>query len=157
MARVLAIDYGGRRLGVAVGDDTIGVATGLCGFEFRGRKELNRILKELVEEQQPEIFIVGYPLRMDGTPGEQCEAVDNFVNLLRGWFGVRVILWDERLTSSEAVRIQRKAGRSDRQVRREGLVDRAAATLLLQSWLDSPDKSGIQRDSKIPPEGDIIG
>lgn len=142
-AKVVALDYGQRRMGVAVGDEEIGVAAGLATIEFSGWKQLHRQLQDLVAEQQPEQFLVGYPLNMDGTRGEQCEAVENFTRRLKGWFARPIILWDERLTTAQAGRIQREAGVTDRRARARGLVDRAAAVLLLQSWLDSADRSGI--------------
>ncbi len=149
MSRVIALDYGERRLGVAVGDTDIGVASGLPTIVHTGRKDLRRQLEAVVEEQTPELIVVGYPLLMDGSRGERCEAVDAFARYLTGWFGLQLVLRDERLTSVEAERIRKEAGRSERDAREEGLVDRAAAILLLQNWFDSSDRSGI--DPGTPP------
>lgn len=143
MARIVAIDYGERRIGLAAGDDSVGVATGLQTLTIGGRKDLHVKLAELVRGQEPELFVVGYPLNMDGSRGEMCEAVDTFTDRLKGWFGLPVVLWDERLSSAEAERVRREAGTSSKEARNKGLVDRAAAVLILQSWFDSTDRSGI--------------
>lgn len=145
-AKVMAFDYGERRVGVAVGDADVGVATGLPTIRFSGRRDLHSRLRDLVGDHQPEQFVVGYPLNMDGTPGDRCEAVEGFAGRLKGWFGRPVALWDERLTSAQAERIQRQAGVTDLRARDKGLVDRASAVLILQSWLDSPDRTGIEPD-----------
>ena len=143
MSRVIALDYGERRLGVALGDTDIGVATGLPTIIHEGRKDLRRQLGDVVEAYAPELIVVGYPLHMDGSRGERCEAVDAFTRYLTGWFGLPFVLRDERLTSVEAGRIRIEAGRSEKEARDEGLVDRAAAILLLQNWFDSSDRSGL--------------
>jgi putative Holliday junction resolvase len=153
MARVLGIDHGERRLGLAAGDTDIGVATGLPTITWNGKKDLRSRLLAVIEEQEPELVIVGYPLLMDGTRGERCEAVDAFVRLLTGWSGLPVVRTDERLTSVEAERIGMEAGRSERQTRAGGLVDRAAAVLLLQNWFDSTDRTGIDPGA-IPAAGE---
>ena len=143
MPRVLGIDHGERRLGLAVGTTDIGVATGLPTITWSGKKDLRGRLMTVIEEQEPELLVVGYPLLMDGTRGERCEAVDAFVRLLTGWFGLPVALRDERLTSAEANRVRMEAGRTEKEARAGGMVDRAAAVLLLQNWFDSADRSGL--------------
>ena len=156
MAQVLAIDHGERRLGLAVGDTEVGVATGLPTVTWQGRKDLRRQLSEVVADHEPEHLIVGYPLLMDGTRGERCEAVDAFVRLLTGWFRLTVVLRDERLTSAEAERIRMAAGRSEREARKGGLTDRAAAVLLLQNWFDSTDRSGLDPDGIPTSDGEGV-
>ncbi|MFC1500615.1 Holliday junction resolvase RuvX [Candidatus Zixiibacteriota bacterium] len=143
MPRVLALDYGERRLGVAVGTTDIGVASGLPTIMHEGRKDLRRQLEEVVKEEAPDLIVVGYPLLMDGSHGERCAAVDAFARYLTGWFGLPLVIWDERLTSVEAERIRMEAGRTEKDARKKGMVDRAAAILLLQNWFDSTDRSGL--------------
>ena len=145
MARIVAIDFGERRIGLATGDDRVGVATGLETITTGGRRDLRSKLEELVREREPDLFVVGYPLNMDGSRGEMCGAVEVFAERLKGWFGLPVVLWDERLSSAEAERIRSEAGTSSKDARSKGLVDRAAAVLILQSWFDSTDRSGIRR------------
>lgn len=146
--KVVAFDFGERRVGAASGMIEIGVATGLQTISFQGRKDLRICLEELISTEEPEQIVVGYPLNMDGSRGERCEAVEKFAGRLKGWFELPVVLWDERMTSSQAERIQREAGVSDRKARAEGLLDRASAILILQSWLDSSDRRGIVLDKE---------
>jgi putative Holliday junction resolvase len=141
--RIVAFDYGERRVGAASGMLQTCVATGLQTIRFEGRKDLRRQVEELISTEEPEQIVVGYPLNMDGSRGERCEAVEVFAGRLKGWFGLPVVLWDERMTSSQAERIQREAGVSDRKARAEGLLDRASAILILQNWLDSSNRRGI--------------
>ncbi|MFC1529529.1 Holliday junction resolvase RuvX [Gemmatimonadota bacterium] len=143
MPRVLGIDHGERRIGLAFGDTDVGVATGLPTITWSGKKDLRGRLISVIDEQEPELLVIGYPLLMDGTRGERCEAVDSFVKLLTGWFRLPVALRDERLTSAEADRIRMEAGRTEKEARAGGLIDRAAAVLLLQNWFDSTDRSGL--------------
>ena len=157
MGRVLAFDHGGRRLGVAVAASETGVATGLDTIVYDGWKDLRARLTGLVEEQGPERLIVGYPLGMDGQPTPRCEEVETFARRLVGWFGLPVTLWDERLTTAQARRAQRESGRSEKKARQEGLRDRAAAILLLQSWLDHPDRVGIAWSPHPGPGNDDAG
>jgi len=153
MPRVLGIDHGERRLGLAVGDTDISVATGLSTITWSGKKDLRGQLMAVIDEQGPELLVVGYPLLMDGTRGERCEAVDTFVRLLTGWSRLPVALRDERLTSAEADRVRMEAGRTEKKARAGGMVDRAAAVLILQNWFDSADRSGLDPDT-IPAAGE---
>jgi putative Holliday junction resolvase len=136
MGRVLGFDFGDRRLGVAGAHDEIGVATGLSTIAYDGRKDLRHQVGRLMEEQRPERLIVGNPLNLNGSVGERSAAATRFAEQLRSWFGLPVELWDERLTSAQADRIRVEAGTSTAQARRGGMIDRAAAVLILQSWLD---------------------
>jgi len=146
--KVVAFDFGERRTGAASGMIEIGVATGLQTITFEGRKDLRKKVEELINTEEPEQIVVGYPLNMDGSRSEQCEAVEEFAGRLKGWFGLPVVLWDERMTSSQAERIQREAGVSDWKARADGLLDRASAILILQSWLDSSNRRGIVLDKE---------
>ncbi len=146
--KIVAFDYGERRVGAASGMLETGVATGLRTITFEGRKDLRRQVEELIVSEEPEQIVVGYPLNMDGSRGERCEAAEEFAGRLKGWLGLTVVLWDERMTSSQAQRIQREAGVSDRKARADGLLDRASAILILQSWFDSSDRSGIVLDKE---------
>jgi putative Holliday junction resolvase len=151
MARVLGLDHGRRRIGVAVADTKTGVATGLDTIRFEGWKDLRAMLGTVIAEQEVERFVVGYPLALDGGRTERCAQVETFSRRLVGWFGLPVTLWDERLTSAQASRVQQEAGRSERQARAAGMLDRASATLLLQNWLDHPDKAGVPWDPHAGP------
>jgi putative Holliday junction resolvase len=149
--KIVAFDFGESRIGAASGYVETGVATGLGAVTFEGRRDLRKNMEELISKEGPEQIIVGYPLNMDGSRGERCEEVEKFARRLKGWFGIPIVLWDERLTTSQAVKIQREAGVSDRKARAEGLLDRASAILILQSWFDSSDREGIALEN----EGEI--
>jgi len=154
MGKVIALDYGEARVGVAAAEETVGVATGLETIRWEGRKDLKSSLEAVVEEHDPLRWVVGYPLNMDGSRGERCEAVEGFARRLVGWFDRPVVLWDERLTSAGARRVQHRAGVKEEQAREAGSVDRASAVLILQSWLDAPDRSGVEWSPHRPREQD---
>jgi putative Holliday junction resolvase len=146
MARVLAFDHGERRIGVAVADTDVGVATGLETVSWTGKRDLRDSMTALVDEQRPDLLVVGLPLNMDGSRGERCEAAGAFADRLRGWTGLPVEMMDERLTSVEADRVRREAGVSEARSRAGGMTDRAAAVLLLQTWLDS--RSSVREEER---------
>ena len=155
MGRVLGFDFGDRRLGVAAADDEIGVATGLSTIAYDGRKDLHRQIGRIMEEQRPERLIVGNPLNLNGSAGERSAAAARFAEQLRSWFGRPVELWDERLTSAQADRIRVQAGTSTAQARRKGMIDRAAAVLILQSWLDG--RRGVESPADAMDDSTVTG
>ena len=154
MGKVIALDHGESRVGVAAADEAVGVATGLETIRWQGRKDLEEQLARVVEEHDPRRWVIGYPLNMDGSRGQRCQAVETFARRLVGWFGIPVTLWDERLTSAQASRVRKEAGVREEQARSKGSVDRASAVLILQSWLDAEDRSGVDWS---PHEGSEAG
>ena len=141
--RVLGIDYGGRRVGVAVSD-----ATGLLARPFKtldrtrlqGEAALVKAVLEAVEEvtadEEPlAAIVVGLPKRLDGSPNDQTPKVEAFVARLAGRTSVPVVLQDERLTSVEAE--SRLAVREKDWRRRKQMLDAAAAAVMLQDYLDA--------------------
>ena len=134
MARILAIDFGTKRMGLAVSDALGMTAQGLPTLErTRVSDDLTHI-QELVEEYSAERVIVGNPIGHGGGETAMSQRAAEFVDKLRRQLGCPVDLWDERLTSVEANRMLRESGISIR--KRRHAVDRVAATLLLQSYLD---------------------
>ena len=134
---VLAFDYGGRRIGVAVGEELTGNASGLDTILASESGPDWDAIGRHVAEWQPALFVVGLPHNADGTPGTLTAATRRFCAQLRERFGVAVEVVDERLTSAEAeqrLREQRRSGVRRRRVRKTD-VDRLAAELILQSWL----------------------
>jgi putative Holliday junction resolvase len=142
--RILAIDFGTKRMGLAVSDALGVTAQGLPTLE-RGRlgDDLRRI-QELVEEYSAERVIVGNPLGHGGGETAMSRRAAKFAEDLRRRLSCPVELWDERLTSVEANRRLRESGLS--LGKRQRAVDRVAATLLLQSYLDFLEQQ-ISRDS----------
>jgi putative holliday junction resolvase len=133
--RILAIDYGLRRMGLAVSDPLGITAQGLETLQRRNKRSDFARLERVIREYQVAEIVLGNPLRMSGEEGTQSRKVAEFAEELRRRFELPVHLWDERLTSSEANRLLREAEVSLE--RRAQAVDRMAATLILQSFLQA--------------------
>lgn len=132
--RILAIDFGLKRLGLAVSDPLGLTAQGLPTLE---RTNLSRdlfALEALIREYAVQEVILGNPLSKDGSPSAMSGRVDQFAQKLVKRAGCAVRLWDERLSSAEAERMLRSSGIGFG--KRQRAVDRVAATLILQSYLD---------------------
>jgi putative Holliday junction resolvase len=132
--RILALDVGSRRIGVAVTDPLGITAQGLETIQRRNKRTDYAQLEHLLHEYNIAEIVVGYPLRMSGSTGTQSEKMEAFAAELRKRFGIPVHLWDERLTSAEANRLLRETEMSIR--RRAEVVDRMAAVLILQNFLE---------------------
>ncbi|HEX3684863.1 MAG TPA: Holliday junction resolvase RuvX [Bryobacteraceae bacterium] len=145
--RVLALDVGKRRIGLAVSDALGITAQGIETLErTRIREDLAK-LKELAARWNVRTLLVGRPLHMSGTESRQSEYTKEFAARLGAYLGLPTVFWDERLTSVEAERMLRQAGATLEQ--RKQAVDRLSAVLLLESYLeyrniqdDSADGSG---------------
>ena len=133
--RILAIDYGSRRMGLAVSDPLGITAQGLDTLERKNKRSDFARLERTLRQYEVREIVVGYPLRMSGEAGTQSEKVAEFAKALRQEFELPVHLWDERLTSAEANRVLREADISVR--KRAAAVDRMAAVLILQSFLEA--------------------
>ena len=133
--RVLAIDHGTVRMGIAVLDPGGIVATPLEYIPAEPFGGFLARLKELIKEKEVEMILVGMPRNMDGSYGPAAAKVREFVAVLKENILVPIQTWDERLTSAQANRflLQADVRRKDRKQK----VDRAAAAILLQSFLDS--------------------
>jgi putative Holliday junction resolvase len=133
--RILALDLGEARIGVALSDETATLASGLPTLRAVGSRQDASRVASLVREHAVQEVVVGMPLRLDGSLGPQAEKVQAFVERLRRSLRVPVALWDERLSSVAADELLAEAG--VRRRARASRVDRAAATLILQGYLDS--------------------
>ncbi|HXU15556.1 MAG TPA: Holliday junction resolvase RuvX [Terriglobales bacterium] len=134
-ARVLGLDVGSRTIGVAVSDPLWITAQGLETIRRENkRKDFAKLADVIIEYQVAEI-VVGYPLRLNGAEGTQSEKMQGFAEELRKHFKLPVHLWDERLTSREAHRVLKEAEISIE--KRGKAVDRLAAMLILQSWMEA--------------------
>lgn len=132
--RILAIDFGMRRFGLAVSDASNVIALGLPTLERRNAAGDLLALGKLVEEHGVSEMVLGLPLSKSGGGSAMSKRVEEFAEKLRRRCGCAVRLWDERLTSAEANRMLHSAGIS--LGARKRAVDRVAATLILQSYLD---------------------
>jgi putative Holliday junction resolvase len=131
--RLLGLDLGDRRIGVAVSDPTGFLASALQVLPSVGRSRDAAEVARIAVEEQADAVVVGVPVNMDGSYGAQAEKSRKFGAALEQR-GLPVVFWDERLTTVEAQRYLRETG-VGRQRRRETL-DGAAAAILLQSYLD---------------------
>ena len=133
--RILALDPGTKRIGVALSDEMGWIAQPLETFERRSITVDLTHIQQLVHEHEVDRVILGMPYRLDGSVGPAAEQVEQFKAMLEGALTVPVIPWDERLTSKSAEAILIEANVSRR--KRKGAVDRVAAAILLQSYLES--------------------
>ena len=135
--RVLGLDVGSRTVGIAVSDPLGITAQGLPTLRRTNKRGDFERLSAVIREYAVSEIVVGYPLRLSGAEGTQSEKMQLFAEELRKKFKLPVHLWDERLTSSQANRILRDA---DLSIKKRGeAVDRMAAVLILQSWMEARD------------------
>ena len=136
--RIMGLDYGSRTVGVAVSDalglTAQGVETVTREEENKLRKTLRRI-EELAREYEVERIVLGYPKHMNNSLGDRAEKTEAFKEMLERRLGLPVVLWDERLTTVAAERILMESG--VRRENRKEVVDKVAAGLILQGYLDS--------------------
>ena len=125
---------GSKRIGIAVSDPLGITAQGLETLQRQNKKTDFERLGELIRNYEVTEIVVGFPLRMSGAEGIQAEKIERWAGELQARFQVPVHLWDERLTSAEANRLLRMTEMSIR--RRGQVVDRMAAVLILQSWME---------------------
>lgn len=142
----LGLDIGRKRIGVAGCDGTGLIATGLTTVYRRSFAEDVAEFQRLVAERQAQILVVGLPFNMDGSLGFQAKQVQNYVKRLSRALDLSVEFVDERLTSVQAMELIRAEKRSSHD---KGLIDRKAAAIILQQWLD--ERRSRQRSSH-PPE-----
>ena len=133
--RILAIDYGSRRMGLAVSDPLGITSQGIETLQRKNKRNDFFHLGEIIREYNVREIVLGNPLRMSGAEGTQSEKVAQFAEKLRHKFKLPVHLWDERLTSAEANRVLRESELSIQ--KRAQAVDRMAAVLILQSFLQA--------------------
>lgn len=136
--RILALDMGERRVGIAVSDPTGTIARPLRTLVRGSREEDFAAITALVAEHDVELVVVGQPLCLDGTEGPQARRVARYAEALAARLPVPVVAWDERFTTVAAEEILRQNRRKKkRQARTRGEVDSIAAAVILQSYLDS--------------------
>lgn len=131
---LLAFDFGTQKIGVAVGQTQTLTATPLPELRAKeGQPDWNAVAK-LIEEWQPDAFVVGVPVNMDGSEFEMTQRARKFAQRLHGRFGKPWFAMDERLTSFDAREHARESRRDQGKSHGKGLVDSIAASLILQSW-----------------------
>jgi putative Holliday junction resolvase len=132
--RILALDLGKKRIGVAVSDELGFTAQGLPNIERTNKRADLEAIRVLAQHWDVGAILLGNPLHMSGREGRQSEWAREFAGALRKHLELPVELWDERLTTVEATRVLRESGISLE--KRNAAVDRLSAVILLQSYLD---------------------
>ena len=134
-ARIMALDVGARRIGVAISDQLGITAQGIDTIQRKNKRTDLEVLRLLLAKYQIKEVVVGLPLRLSGAEGTQSGKIRVFADDLTRHLGVTVHLWDERWTSMEANRLLRETDLSIE--KRAKAVDRMAAILILQSWMEA--------------------
>jgi putative pre-16S rRNA nuclease len=137
--RILALDVGSKTIGRAVSDPLGITAQGLETIRRKNKRTDFEQLGRTIAEYDVREIVVGYPMHMSGEAGSQSLKMKEFAGELQRKFGLPVHLWDERLTSAQANRLLREAELSIR--RRAQVVDRLAAVLILQSFMEARGSS----------------
>ncbi|NLA42137.1 MAG: Holliday junction resolvase RuvX [Smithella sp.] len=136
--RILGVDYGEKRIGLAVSDELGLTAQGIPTLIRKTKKNDLEIFRQWIRHYSVQKIVVGYPLHIDGSEGIQCEKVSRFARWLAETFLLPVMKWPETLTTKEAEDILRTSGVHWR--KRKEKVDQLAACLILQSYLDAGGK-----------------
>ena len=151
--RTLALDVGTRTIGVAVSDRLGIIAQGITTIRRTGLKADLKAIAALIDAHEVGHIVVGWPLQPDGRTGPMTRRVDRLAEPLARRSGLEVERWDERFTTALAERALIAGGA--RRARRREVVDKVAATLILQSWLDARARNGNPRRATDPPDGDL--
>jgi len=134
MARILSIDYGEVRVGLAMSDITNTIATGLDTLVINKNKSiLIDKVKELIQEYNIEKIVIGYPKNMNGTLSQKTEEVDKIIKKLKA-LNIKIVKWDERLTTVSAYMTMKDLG--IKQTQKNKYADKLAATSILQDYLE---------------------
>ncbi len=145
LVRILGLDVGDVRIGVALSDETRTLATGIVTVARVGPRKDVKAIRDLVVARGVSLVVVGVPYRLDGSLGPQGEKVMAFVEALRRGLRVPVETWDERFTT--AVADERLAEAGVRRRDRKSRIDRAAAAVILQGYLDAGQPAGLARET----------
>lgn len=132
--RIIAVDFGEKRLGVAISDADGRVAHPLTVLDRTGGERDFARLADIIDEYGAAKVVVGFPRTMSGAPGPQAKLVEGFISELKKYLDLPVESYDERLSSKEAKAALRAAGLPEKE--HKGKVDKVAAALFLQSYLD---------------------
>ena len=134
-SRVLALDLGSRRIGVALSDPSATIAAPLETIPVTGPRQAAERVREICRRHDVALVVVGHPRNMDGTRGPAARQAEAFAERLRAVLSVPVDLWDERLSTAAAERALIEA--DVRRAERRGARDRVAASFILQAYLDA--------------------
>jgi len=142
MGRILALDYGTVRVGVAVTDPLQIIANGL---DTVPSSKIIDFLKEYVKKENVETIVVGEPKHMDNTPAQNAEATQKFISLLEQTFpGLPIHTIDERLTSKMAFQAMIDGGMKKKDRRNKAMIDKLSATIILQTFMEMQKNGTIK-------------
>ena len=156
MARIsaLGLDVGRKRIGVAGCDGTGLIATGLTTIEYKSFQQVLAQLQDIIQQRQVQVLVVGWPYSMEGSLGFQAKQVQKFAKRLTAALQLPVEYMDERLTSFQAEQLLQAENISPS--RHKGLVDRKAAALILQQWLDQRRSQTTQDSATTTPNSTVM-
>lgn len=135
--RILGLDFGSRTVGVAVSDELLWTAQGVETIERKDENKLRKTcarIEELIKQYEVKTIVLGLPKNMNNTEGERVEKTKEFKDMLERRTGLPVVLWDERLTTVAAEQVLMESG--VRRENRKAVIDKVAACLILQGYLD---------------------
>ncbi|EGC02422.1 Holliday junction resolvase RuvX [Ruminococcus albus] len=138
--RILAVDYGDARTGIAISDNSEFLASPVCTITEYHADRLAQKVADIAKERGAGEIVVGLPINMNGTKGERAEKCEAFAEMLRGLVDVEVKMWDERSTTVTAHQYLNET--NVRGKKRKAVVDTVAATIILESYLAFRKKSG---------------
>ena len=133
--RILALDHGTKRIGIAISDELKMIAQPMEFVLAEPFTDFVKRLKEIIREKEVELILIGMPRNMDGSYGPAALKVQEFIAVLKDLVAIPIKTWDERLTSAQAQRFLIEGG--VRRQERKQKVDKMAASIFLQSYLDS--------------------
>ncbi|MBE2201051.1 MAG: Holliday junction resolvase RuvX [Anaerolinea sp.] len=132
--RILALDLGEKRIGVAVSDATRTIARSLTVLPRKSRREDHERIARIIAEQQANLLVVGLPIPLNGVEGEKAAWVRDYTAELQQHIPIPVVFWDEALTTVQAYDSLRQRGKRAKQAKER--IDAVAAAFILQSYLD---------------------
>lgn len=139
--KIFAVDYGDARTGLAHCDKYESIASPVgTVFEWNVNKCLARVA-DAIKADGAELIVVGLPVNMDGTQGERAQKCRDFADKLRELTGIETVMWDERVTTVQAIGILNET--NVRGKKRKEVIDTVAATLILESYMDYRKKKGL--------------
>ncbi len=135
MGRILALDYGKKRVGIAVSDPMGMIANGLATVSESG---VRAYISEYLKKETVDEVVVGYPFQMNNQPSEAVQYIDPFIRWFKKKYAeIPLVTFDERFTSKMALQAMRDGGLRKKGRSRKGLADKVSAVIILQSYLDS--------------------
>lgn len=141
--RVMALDIGDVRCGIAISDPSLKVATPICVLPTNEVLVNAKSFRRTIEDWEPELLVCGLPVSLDGEEGQQAQHIRAMAEQITKSCGIPHEFVDERMSSTDAKRTLREMGYDERNMR--GKVDMIAASIFLQTWLDSREHADSER------------